>query len=144
MILVAAGRGMDQRIALRDQLVQGDGRRRDAAAAAHGARRHLARCRRSTTYLRGADGQAFPVVDEAGRVVGTVSIESARRSARRDPTRPVRDGMRPLTQTPVVAPDETLDEALEWLGGRDGLVLRDGVARRALSVRTTSSAGTGG
>ncbi len=59
-------------------------------------------------------------------MAGTVSIESARRVGARDPTRPVRDGMRPLTQTPVVTPDETLDEAVEWLGGRDGLVLREG------------------
>ena len=40
--------------------------------------------------------------------------------------------MRPLNQTPVVAPDETLDDALEWLGGREGLVLRDGVLVGAL------------
>jgi len=40
--------------------------------------------------------------------------------------------VRPLAQTPVVAPTETLDDALEWLGGREGLVLRDGVLVGAL------------
>jgi hypothetical protein len=40
--------------------------------------------------------------------------------------RPVRDAVIPLTQTPVLAPEETLEEVLEWLSGRDGLVLDHG------------------
>jgi hypothetical protein len=67
------------------------------------------------------------VIDGAGKVVGTVSIETARRVGARDPMRPVRDGMAPLTQTPVLRSEETLDDAVEWLAGRPGLVLRDGV-----------------
>ena len=124
-ILVGAGRAMDQRIAFRDQLVKGvvaDAMRPAPPAVPA----DISLVQALDDYLRGADGQAFPVIDQAGRVAGTVSIESARRVGARDPTRPVRDGMRPLTQTPVVAPDETLDEAVEWLGGRDGLVLREG------------------
>ena len=130
MIMIAAGRGMDQRIVVRDQLVQG--------TVAEAMRPppptvpvDISLVQALDGYLRGADGQAFPVV-EAGRVVGTVSIDSARKVGGRDPTRPVRDGVRPLAQTPVVAPDETLDDALEWLGGREGLVLRDGVLVGAL------------
>lgn len=125
MIMIAAGRAMDQRIAFRDQLVQGtvaDAMQPPPPAVPI----DISLVQALDEYLRGADGQAFPVL-EAGKVVGTVSIESARKVGGRDPTRPVRDGVRPLAQTPVVAPDETLDEAFEWLGGRQGLVLRDGV-----------------
>ncbi|MGZ8580997.1 MAG: site-2 protease family protein [Actinomycetota bacterium] len=130
MILISAGRGMDQRIAIRDQLVKG--------TVAEAMRPppptvpiDMSLLQALDGYLRGADGQAFPVVD-AGKVVGTVSIESARKVGGRDPTRPVRDGVRPIAQTPVVAPSETLDDALEWLGGREGIVLRDGVLVGAL------------
>jgi len=130
MILISAGRGMDQRIALRDQLVRGtvaDAMRPPPPTVPI----EMSLLQALDGYLRGADGQAFPVVD-AGRVVGTVSIESARKVGGRDPTRPVRDGVRPLAQTPVVTPTETLDDALEWLGGREGLVLRDGLLVGAL------------
>jgi Zn-dependent protease len=123
MILIATGRAMDQRIAVRDQLVQGtvaDAMRPPPPAVPA----DMSLMQALDDYLRGSDGQGFPVVD-AGRVIGTVSIESARRVGGRDPMRPVRDGVRPLAQTPVVAPEETLDDALEWLGGREGLVLRD-------------------
>ncbi len=130
-ILISTGRAMDQRIAFRDQLITGtvaDAMR----PAPPSVPIDISLAQALDDYLRGADGQAFPVMED-GRVVGTVSIESARRVGARDPMRPVRDGVRPLTQTPVVAPDETLDDALEWLGGRDGLVLRDGVLVGALS-----------
>jgi len=130
MILIATGRAMDHRIAVRDQLVQGtvgDAMRSPPPPVPA----DMSLMQALDDYLRGADGQGFPVVD-AGRVIGTISIESARKVGARDPMRPVRDGVRPLAQTPVLAPDETLDEAVEWLGGRDGLVLRDGVLVGAL------------
>jgi Zn-dependent protease len=130
-ILIGAGRAMDRRIAVRDQLVQGlvaDAMRPPPPTVPA----DISLVQALDDYLRGADGQAFPVIDATGRVTGTVSIESARRVGARDPLRPVRDGIRPLNQTPVVAPDETLDDAIEWLGGREGLVLRDGVLVGAL------------
>jgi Zn-dependent protease len=130
MILIATGRAMDHRIAVRDQLVQGtvgDAMRSPPPPVPA----DMSLMQALDDYLRGADGQGFPVVD-AGRVIGTISIESARKVGARDPMRPVRDGVRPLAQTPVLAPDETLDEAVEWLGGREGLVLRDGVLVGAL------------
>ena len=130
-ILIGTGRAMDRRIAFRDQLVKGvvaDAMRPAPPSVPIG----ITLVQALDDYLRGTDGRSFPVVDERGTVVGTVSIASARRVGARDPMRPVRDGMSPLSQTPVVAPDETLDEALEWLGGREGLVLRDGVLVGAL------------
>ena len=61
-----------------------------------------------------------------GSVVGTVSFESARRIGGRDPLRPVRDAIIPLSQTPTLQPEDRLDDAAEWLAGKQGLVLRDG------------------
>lgn len=124
-ILIATGMSMERRVAFRDQLVRGtvaDAMR----PASTTIPADITLLEALDNYLRGSNGASFPVVDE-GRVVGTVSIESARRAGTRDPMRPVRDGMAPLTQTPITTPDETLDDALEWLAGREGLVLRDGV-----------------
>jgi Zn-dependent protease len=129
-MLISTGRSMDQRIEIRDQL--NNGKVADAMREAPPAVPvDISLAQALDDYLRAADGQAFPVVD-AGRVIGTVSLESARRVGRRDPMRPVRDGIRPLAQTPVVAPEESLDDAIEWLAGRDGLVIRDGVLVGAL------------
>ncbi|MGZ8652503.1 MAG: hypothetical protein ACXWX5_10065, partial [Actinomycetota bacterium] len=83
--------------------------------------------------LRGTEDERFPVVGETGHVIGSVSMESARRVGARDPLRPVRDAVIPLNQTTVLDPDETLDGAFEWLGGERGLVVRDGVLVGALT-----------
>lgn len=82
-------------------------------------------------WLRQSPDLAFPVV-ENGRVIGAISMSSARRVGSRDPLRPVRDGMASLMATPVLSPTDKLDDAVEWLAGRDGLVLRDGAAVGAL------------
>ena len=84
-------------------------------------------------YLRSHPTEGFPVVD-GGKVVGTVSLESARRVGARDPMRPVRDGLVPLNLTPVITPQDPLDEVRDTLSGRDGLVLRDGVLIGAISM----------
>ena len=84
-------------------------------------------------WLRANPERSFPVVD-AGRVIGTVSMESARKVGSHDPLRPVRDGMAPLSQTPVVAPTDPLYDVLEITAGRDGLVLDDGVLVGAIGT----------
>ena len=43
--------------------------------------------------------------------------------------------MIPLNQTTVLDPDETLDGAFEWLGGANGLVVKDGVLVGAIAPR---------
>jgi len=125
MVMVATGRGMDKRIALRDQLAQG--------TAADAMRpppptvpADMTLTQTLDHVLRADTASAFPVVGADGRVLGTVSMASARRVGARDPMRPAHDALVPLNQTPTVAPEETLDEVLEWLGARDGLVLADG------------------
>lgn len=131
-LMISTGRSMDQRIALRDRLSQGTAR--DAMRPAPPeipATTPLVDA--LDRHLRDGDGRAFPVTD-AGRVVGTVSMASAKKVGSRDPMRPVRDGMMPLAETPIVAPDESLDEALEWIANREGLVIGDGRLQGALSA----------
>ena len=124
-VMVTSGRAMDRRIAIRDQLTRGTVA--DAMQPASvTVSADITLVEALDSVLRDARGRSFPVVD-AGRLVGTVSFESARKVGARDPMRPVRDGMIPLMQTPTLAADESLDDALEWLGGRRGYVLRDGV-----------------
>ncbi|MEX0984041.1 MAG: site-2 protease family protein [Actinomycetota bacterium] len=129
--LFGAGRQMPRRVALRDQLegaTVADAMQppREAVPATASLSEALDR------VLRDHPERSFPVTD-AGRVIGTVSMDSARRVGGRDPLRPVRDATRGLATAAVLAPDEPLDDALEWLGGREGLVLRDGVLVGSLS-----------
>jgi hypothetical protein len=84
--------------------------------------------------LRGTLDQTFPVIDD-GRVIGSISMRSARRMGARDPLRPVRDALIPMNQTTTVGADETLDRALEWIGADDGLVLQDGVLVGTIGAR---------
>lgn len=77
-------------------------------------------------FLRGHEGEAFPVVDD-GRVIGMISFSSARDLGARDPLRPARDALIPLDRVLVAHPDETLEDVSERLGAsRAALVLRDG------------------
>lgn len=130
-VLLSTGRAMDQRIALRDQLAKGTVAEamRPAPTSVPAS---MALSEALDHALRGATG-SFPVIGEDGRVVGTISLEGARRLGARDPLRPARDAMTPLDQTPTVGPDEPLDDALEWLGGLERLVLRDGVLVGAIA-----------
>jgi Zn-dependent protease len=132
-LLISTGRSMEGRIRLRDELAGATAR--DAMRTAPTAvPANMSLSGALDGYLRGTDGDAFPVVD-AGRVIGTVSRSSARRVGGRNPLRPVRDGVIPLNQTPVVSPDDPLDDVLEWLGGRDGLVLQGGQLVGAIGPR---------
>jgi CBS domain-containing protein len=120
--IVATGRSMDRRIALRDQLARGT-----VAEAMRPAPPmvpvELSLADALDRYLREDPDSSFPVVDAGGRIVGTISMATARRVGGRDPLRSVRTGMAPLALTRTVGPRESLDDVLEWLGGRDGLVL---------------------
>lgn len=136
-ILISTGRGMERRIAFRDQMMKGqvaDAMRPPPPAVP--ATMSLAEA--LDHALRGTLDQTFPVTQD-GRVIGAVSMRSARRVGARDPLRPVRDALIPLNQTIVLDPDETLDRAFEWLGGEDGLVLEDGVLVGALGPRDVES-----
>jgi Zn-dependent protease/predicted transcriptional regulator len=126
-LLVSTGRGLNQQLGFRDEL--GRGRARDAMREpSTPVPADMTLSQALDLHLRDHDGQVMPVVDQ-GRVIGTVSFESARKVGARNPMRPVRDGMSPLDRIAVLEPDQPLDEVLEHLqitGGRDGLVLQDG------------------
>ncbi|HEU4353993.1 MAG TPA: site-2 protease family protein [Actinomycetota bacterium] len=78
-------------------------------------------------FLRGHEEEAFPVLEDDGRVIGMVSFTSARGIGAEDPLRPVRDAVIPLTQVILAHPDDPLEEVSAKLGtGRAALVLRDG------------------
>ena len=84
LILVTTGRGMDQRIALRDRLEQGHvGDAMRPPPPTIPATSSLAEA--LDHALRGTTDQPFPVVDESGRLIGSVSMRSARRVGGRDP-----------------------------------------------------------
>ena len=87
-------------------------------------------------FLRGHEEEAFPVLDEEGKVIGMVSFGSARELGARDPLRPVRDAVIPLDQVLVASPDEHLDDLSERLGsGKAALVMRDGELVGSISER---------
>ena len=123
-VMISAGRATPQRVKARDLLSVG---------TAAEAMRPMPDQIPSTIslsdaldrWLRESPDRTFPVV-EAGRVVGTISMDSARKVGARDPLRTVREGMIPLNQTPVVAPTDHLDDVIEWMAGRDALVLSGG------------------
>jgi CBS domain-containing protein len=123
--MISTGRATPQRIAVRDLLSAG------TAADAMRPMTEQIPANVSLTdaldgWLRAYPDRIFPVSD-AGRIVGTISMESARKVGSRDPLRPVRDGMAPLSQTPVVAPTDALYDVLEVTASHEGLVLDDGV-----------------
>lgn len=77
-------------------------------------------------YLRGHEEEAFPVVED-GRVIGMISFSSSRELGARDPMRPARDAMIPLSSVITASPEERLDAVATRLGTKGAaLVLRDG------------------
>jgi CBS domain-containing protein len=123
-ILISTARGTEGRLRLRAELAKG--RVRDAMRPPPSwvpAEMSLADVLHD--YLRGSVHESFPVV-EGDRVIGTISMASARRVGGRDPLRPARDGIVPLSAARAVAADAALDDALDLLGGQEGMVLDDG------------------
>jgi Zn-dependent protease len=124
-VMISTGRTTPQRIAVRDLLSTG--------TAADAMRPTTDQIPATLTLSEALDGwlrqypdRIFPVSD-AGRIVGTISMDLARRVGSRDPLRRVEDAMAPLSQTPVVAPTDPLYDAIEATAGGEGLVLDHGV-----------------
>ncbi len=78
------------------------------------------------SHLREDRSTEFPVVDEQGRVIGSLSFGTAAKIGGRDPTRGVREAMTPREQMRWVQPDLTLDRALEWIAGSGQALVLDG------------------
>jgi len=124
-VMLTTGRGTPQRVKARDILARGTAADAMRPPPTEQIPASISLSEASVRWLRDAPDRTFPVT-EAGRVVGTVSLDSARKVGGRDPLRPVRDGMTPLSQTTVVAPTDRLDDVVEWMGGHDALVLSKG------------------
>ena len=123
-ILISTARGTETRLKLRAELAKGTAR--DAMRPPPDvvpADMSLADVLRD--YLLGREHETFPVV-ENGRVIGTISKDSARRVGARNPMRPARDGLVPLAVARSVQADDGLDDVLDLLGGHEGMVLEDG------------------
>jgi CBS domain-containing protein len=76
-------------------------------------------------HLRGHETEVFPVVEEE-RIVGLLTFDAAARIGRDDPLRPVGEAMLPLQTAVTVSVGDRLDEAMDRLDGREGMVLADG------------------
>ena len=87
------------------------------------------------THLREDRSTEFPVVDEQGRVIGSLSFATAAKIGGSDPTRGVREAMTPREQMRWVRPDLPLDRALEWIAGSGQALVLDG--ERLLGRLTT-------
>ena len=69
-------------------------------------------------WLRPFPQQLFPV-HEGGRIVGAISLEDAAETAA---SRPVAEAMVRFEDPPIIDDTEPLDDVVEWIGTRDGLV----------------------
>jgi hypothetical protein len=117
-VMISVGRQIPPRAALRERLERGtasDAMRSVADPIPADATVYEA----TEGWLRAQPTHAFPVA-QAGRLVGTISFEEAANSSA---ARPVRDIMVPFHDPPLIDADEPLDDVVEWVGDRDGLVV---------------------
>ena len=78
------------------------------------------------THLRDDRSTEFPVVDDRGRLIGSLSFDDAAKVGRKDPMRSVADAMTPRDRVRTVGSDEPLDRAIESMaGGGQALVVDD-------------------
>jgi CBS domain-containing protein len=87
------------------------------------------------THLRADRSTEFPVVDQDGDVIGSLSFPTAAKIGGSDPTRGVRDAMTPPELMRTVPPDLPLDRAIEWIAGNGQALVLD--AERLLGRLTT-------
>jgi Zn-dependent protease len=78
------------------------------------------------THLRDDRVTEFPVVDDGGSLIGSLSFQDAAKVGRKDPMRPASEAMTPRDRVRTVGPDEPLDRAIESMaGGGQALVVDD-------------------
>jgi len=122
--MIAIGRGTEQRVAIKERLAQARvaDAMRPVPEVVPGS---MSISEALDRHLRATPDRYFPVVED-DRLVGTISLKTSRGVGSKDPLRPVRDAMVSLERSSTVTPDLTLEEAIERLSGRDGMVVRDG------------------
>jgi Zn-dependent protease/CBS domain-containing protein len=123
-VLITSSRGLRAQMVVRGVLTQGRaGEAMSPPPSAVPANMSLSQV--LDAYLRTHPNEAFPVIRD-GKVIGMISLASARRAGSRDPMQPASQGMIPLADVAVVDPDDPLDHVVDRLRGRPGLVLHDG------------------
>ena len=116
-VVLSVGRQIPSRAVLRERLQRG--RARDAMqpiGAIIAADSSLLDA--TERYLRPFPDQLFPV-QEGGRIVGALSLDDALDYAA---STPVTDAMTRFDDPPIIEDTEPLDDVVEWIGTRDGLV----------------------
>ena len=93
-VMLTTGRGTPQRVQARDVLAVGTASDAMRPPPTEQIPASISLSEASARWLRDEPDRTFPVT-EAGRVVGTVSMDSAKKVGARDPLRPVRDGIDP-------------------------------------------------
>jgi Zn-dependent protease len=123
--MISASRSSERRLAVRDALTGGTAR--DAMEAApRTVPADMSLSEALDRFLRGHEGESFPVVDARGRLEGMISFGSARKIGGEDPLRPVRDAMVSLEEIRTVQVADRLDHVIDELGpGGAALVLDD-------------------
>jgi Zn-dependent protease len=116
-VMIGVGRQIPGQAVLRERLQRGTAR--DAmqpigAMIAADSTVHDA----TERWLRPFPEQLFPV-QEGGRIVGAVSLEDAADTAA---SRPVSEAMVRFDDPPVIDDTEPLDDVVDWIGVKDGLV----------------------
>jgi Zn-dependent protease len=117
-VMISVARQIPARVALRERLLRGNARdamRPIGQAVPAGTTVYDA----AERWLRPWPNRAFPVED-GGRIVGTISLDAAAHTAA---ARPVRDAMVPIDDGTTIHDDEPLDDVVEWIGGREALVV---------------------
>jgi len=116
-VILSVGRQIPRRADLREQLQRGTAR--DAMQpigpmiAADSSLLDA-----TERWLRPFPEQVFPV-QEGGRIVGAISLESSADTAA---SRPVRDAMHRYDDPPMIEDTESLDDVVDWIGANDGIV----------------------
>jgi Zn-dependent protease len=125
MFLLQGARGSEQQIALRRRLRGATvAQAMDPPPPAIPADLPLSHA--LDRFANARDGEAFPVIEDGGRVIGIVTFESARPIGMRDPSRPVRDATIPLSEFVIAQEDQPLEDVAGRLAsGAPALVLRD-------------------
>jgi Zn-dependent protease len=117
-VMLTAGRQIPSRAALRERLQRGSAR--DAMRSiADPIPADMPLYDATERWLRSRPETVFPVA-AAGKLVGTISWEDA---TRHPASTLVGGAMIQLADPPLVEADEPLDDVVEWIGERDGLVV---------------------
>lgn len=138
MFLLQGARGSEQQITLRRRL-QGATVAQAMGPPPAAIPADLPLSHALDRFANAHGGEAFPVIEDGGRVIGVVTFEAARPIGMRDPSRPVRDATIPLSEIVTVHEDQPLEDVAGRLAsGAPALVLRDDRLVGELSAATLS------